>query len=177
MAVLVKTTSEPQSMITSVRQQVASLDPEQPVYNITPLSEIRSRSVAPQRLNLALLGSFALLALLLAAVGIYGVLSQLVLQRTHEIGIRVALGAQLRDVLRLVLQDGMKLALIGICIGLTGSLVWSKVIATLLFGVTATDAVTFISVSALLLFVALLACLVPARRAMKVDPLVALRYE
>ena len=177
MAVLVKFTTEPQSMITSVRQQVASLDPEQPVYNITTLSEIRARSIAPQRLNLALLGSFALLALVLAAVGIYGVLSQLVLQRTHEIGIRVALGAQVSDVLRLVLQDGMKLALIGICIGITGSLVWSKVIATLLFGVTATDAVTYISVSALLLFVALLACLVPARRAMKVDPLVALRYE
>jgi putative ABC transport system permease protein len=177
MAVLIRTSQSPESLIAGVRQQLAGLDPEQPIYNIQTLSELRDRSIAPQRLNLALLGNFALLALVLATVGIYGVLSQLVQQRTSEIGIRLALGAQLSEVLKLVLKDGMKLALIGVGIGLGASLALTRVLSSLLFGVTPTDALTFISVSALLLSVALLACLAPARRATKVDPLTALRSE
>ncbi len=177
MAVLVKTSLDPEALVGSVRQQVQSLDPEQPVYNVKTFSEIRDRSIAPQRLNLALLGNFALLALVMATVGIYGVLSQLVLQRTQEIGIRLALGAQLRDVLRLVLKDGMKLALIGVAIGLAGCLALSRLLSRFLFGVAPTDALTLVSVSSLLIVVALLASGIPARRATKVDPLVALRYE
>ena len=177
MAVLLKTTVEPEALMASVRQQVQALDPEQPVYNLNTLSEIRDRSIAPQRLNLALLASFALLALVLATVGIYGVLSQLVLQRTQEIGIRMALGAQLSDVMRLVLKDGMKLALIGTSVGLAAAFALTRLLASFLFGVTPTDTVTFASVSSLLVLVALLACYIPARRATKVDPLTALRNE
>ncbi len=177
MAVLVKTTLEPEALMASVRQEVQALDPEQPVYNLNTLSEIRDRSIAPQRLNLALLGNFALLALVLAAVGIYGVLSQLVLQRTQEIGIRLALGAQLSEVLLLILKDGMKLALIGVAIGLAAALALTRVLASFLFGVTPTDALTFAGVSSLLVVIGLLACYIPARRATKVDPLVALRTE
>jgi len=177
MAVLVKTTVEPEALMASVRQQVQALDPDQPVYNLNTLSEIRDLSIAPQRLNLALLSSFALLALALAAVGIYGVLSQLVLQRTQEIGIRLALGGQAHDVLRLILKDGMKLALIGTSVGLAAAFALTRLLANFLFGVAPTDALTFLSVSLLLAVVALLACYIPARRATKVDPLVALRYE
>jgi putative ABC transport system permease protein len=177
MAVLVKTAVEPEALMASVRQQVQALDPDQPVYNLNTLSEIRDLSIAPQRLNLVLLTSFALLALALAAVGIYGVLSQLVLQRTQEIGVRLALGGQRHDVLRLILKDGMKLALIGMSVGLAAAFALTRLLASFLFGVTPTDAWTFLSVSLLLATVALLACYIPARRATKVDPLVALRYE
>jgi putative ABC transport system permease protein len=177
MAVLVKTKLEPAALMASVRQQVQALDPDQPVYNLNTLAEIRDRSIAPQRLNLALLANFALLALVLAAVGIYGVLSQLVLQRTQEIGIRIALGAQTSDVLKLFLKNGLGLALIGIAVGIAASLMLTRLLSSLLFGVTATDLTTFATVSAVLLLVAFLACYIPARRATKVDPLVALKYE
>lgn len=177
MAVLVKTTLEPVSLAGSVRRLVATLDKDQPVYNVQTLSEIRDQSIAPQRFNLALLGNFALLALVLATVGIYGVMSQLVLQRTHEIGIRLALGAQMSDVLRLILKDGMKLTAFGIAIGLAVALALTRVLTSFLFGVTATDAFTYVGVSAVLILVALLACLIPARRATKVDPLMALGCE
>jgi putative ABC transport system permease protein len=134
-------------------------------------------SVAPQRLNVVLLGTFAFIALVLAMAGIYGVMAHSVAQRTQEIGVRMALGAQLTDVLTMVLRSGISLALIGIVIGLAGAFGLTRLMSTLLFGVTPTDAVTFASVAAILFVVALLACYLPARRATKVDPMVALRYE
>jgi putative ABC transport system permease protein len=175
MAVLVKTTVAPDALLSGVRREVSLMDPEQPIYGVTTLSDIRDRSIAPQRLSFALLFSFALLALALAAVGIYGVLAQFVQQRTQEIGVRLALGAQLRDVLMLVLRDGMQLAVTGVAIGLVASLALSRLLAHMLFQVSPIDLPTFSAVSMLLLLVALLACLVPLRRAIKVDPLIVLR--
>ena len=177
MAVLVKTTVEPQSLIASMRHEVSQMDPDQPIYSVKTLSDIRDQAIAPQRLNFALLGNFALLALVLAAVGIYGVLSQFVQQRTQEIGVRLALGAQVGDVLKLVLRDGMRLAIIGVALGMAGALSLSHLLSSMLFEVRPLDLLTFCAVPALLLLVALLACWVPARRALKVDPLVALRCE
>ena len=177
MTVIVKSVSDPNQMIAAVRQQVSAVDPNQPIYNIRTMNEIRAENVAPERLNLALLGLFAGVALLLAIVGIYGVMSYTVTQRTHEIGIRMALGAQAIDVLKLITRNGMRLALIGIAIGLGGAFALTRLMTTLLFGVTPTDVSTFATVSALLIAVAVLACYIPARRATKVDPLVALRYE
>jgi len=141
------------------------------------MNEIRSDSVAPERLNLTLLSIFAGIALVLAIVGIYGVMSYSVTQRTHEIGIRMAIGAQPRDVFRMVIGQGMILALIGIAFGLVGAFGLTRLMATMLFGVEPTDPATFAVISLLLTLVALVACYVPSRRATKVDPVISLRYE
>ncbi|HEY9500438.1 MAG TPA: FtsX-like permease family protein, partial [Pyrinomonadaceae bacterium] len=174
---VVRTAVDPLSITGAVRAQIRSIDPDQPIYNINSMTALMSEKVAPRRLNLVLLGSFAGLALLLAAIGLYGLMSNLVLQRTGEIGLRMALGARRGDVLRLVVMRGLKLALMGAVIGIIASLVLLRFMSGLLVGVTATDPITLVLVSMLLLFVAAIACLVPAKRATKVDPLVALKYE
>jgi len=161
----------------AVRSEVLALDKDQPVYSIRTLDSVLSESVATPRFRTLLLGVFASLALILAAVGIYGVISYAVSQRTQEIGIRMALGAQATDVLKLVVKGGMKLALIGVVLGLAGAFAVTRLMTTLLFGVKPTDAATFTIVSVGLIVVAMFACFIPARRATKVDPIIALRYE
>jgi putative ABC transport system permease protein len=177
MAILVRTRNEPSSIVPALRQVVFALDPNQPISGIKPLEKIVSDSIAQPRLNMMLMGLFGLLALILAAVGIYGLLSYAVTQRTQEMGIRMALGARTTDVLKLVLKQGMILAFIGEAIGLAGAFALTRLFRRLLFGVTPTDATTFIAVAGVLSAVALLACYIPARRATRVDPLLALRYE
>jgi putative ABC transport system permease protein len=177
LGVVVRSAQEPERLTAAVRRAVLSVDAEQPVYNVRTLAEVRAASYAPETFNLTLLSVFACVALVLAAVGLYGVMSYAVEQRTREIGVRMALGARAADVLRMVARQGMKLALAGLALGLAGALVLTRVMQSLLFGVTATDPLTFVCVSLLLAAVALLACLVPARRATKVDPMAALRYE
>src|ERR1051325_6389036 len=169
--------ADPAGLAASVRSAVQAIDPEQPVYDIKTMTQWVSEIIAQRRLNMILLGTFALVALLLAAVGIYGVMSYSVTQRTHEIGIRMALGAQSRDVLKMILGQGMALTLIGITIGLIAALALTRLMSSLLFNVSAFAPLAFSAVSVLLTLIALLACFIPARRAMKVDPMIALRYE
>ena len=177
MIVVAKTAGDAASMAGVIRQQVWAIDKDQPVFDVRTMEEVRAISVAIYSASSVTLGIFAVVALLLAAVGIYGVMAFAVTQRTHEIGVRMALGARSSDVLKMVVMNGMKLAFIGVVIGLAGAWGLSRFMKTLLFGVNATDLLTFTSVSVCLLFAALLACWLPARRATKVDPLVALRYE
>jgi putative ABC transport system permease protein len=177
MTVIVKGQSDPNQMIASLRQQVRQVDPDQPIYSIRTMDEIRAESVAPERLNLTLLSIFAGIALVLAIVGIYGVMSYTVTQRTHEIGIRMAIGAQPRDVFKMVIGQGMLLALLGVAFGLIGAFALTRLMTTMLFGVEPTDPATFVSIAVLLTAVALIACYIPGRRATKVDPVVSLRYE
>jgi putative ABC transport system permease protein len=169
--------TKPESLRAAVRHAIRQLDGEQLIWDSKTMEQLLAESVSRRRFNMLLLGIFAALALVLAAVGIYGVMSYSVTQRTHEIGIRIALGAQTRDVLRLVVRQGMMLTLIGVALGLTAAFAVTRVMASLLYGVTPTDALTYGAVAVLLVAVALLACLIPARRAMKVDPMEALRYE
>jgi predicted permease len=177
MMVVVRTATNPLALTGEVRRQVSDLDKNVPVFRVRSMDQLLDESVSPQHMTMLLLGIFSALAMLLAAVGIYGVVSYSVARRTHEIGIRMALGAQQGDVLRLVLGEGMKLALVGVGCGIVAALGLTRLMASLLYDVKPTDPVTFVLVSLLLAGVTLLACYIPARRATKVDPMVALRYE
>jgi putative ABC transport system permease protein len=177
MTVVVRTDGDPRALAGAVRNEIQSLDKDAPIYRVLTEEEFLSRSVASSRFNMTLLAAFACVALLLTAVGLYGVVSFAVSQSTHEIGIRMALGAQSSDVLKLVLGKGMVLAAAGALIGLGASYWLTRLMAGLLFGVGANDPMTYGVVTVLLLAVAALACYIPARRATKVDPMIALRYE
>jgi predicted permease len=173
----IRTAGDPISVAAAVRREVWAVDKDQPISNVRTMEEILDEEVAPRRLQMSLLAGFAALALLLASIGIYGVLCNAVTQRTQEIGIRMAMGARQQDVLRMVVGDGMRLALLGVGIGLAAAFALTRLMANLLFGVSATDPSTFISVPLLLILVALIASYIPAHRATNVDPMVALRYE
>jgi putative ABC transport system permease protein len=173
----VQTTTPPETVVSAIREQVRLLDPDQPVTNVRTMDDLLSRALSSAKFSLWLLGLFAVLGLLLAAIGIYGVMVTAVAQRTHEIGLRMALGAQGREVLWLVIRQGMFPVLIGVAAGLAAAVGLTRLMSTLLFEVSATDPLTLAVITVLLTIVALLACYIPARRATKVDPLVALRYE
>jgi ABC-type antimicrobial peptide transport system permease subunit len=164
-------------MLPVMREAVEKMDGESVLFDAKSLEEVVADSMAARRFTMVLLGVFAGLALLLSSIGIYGVISYVVGQRTNEIGVRIALGAQQRDVLRLMLGEGMKMALIGVAIGIAVALGLTHLMVNILFGVSATDPLTFLAVATLLVLVALTACWIPARRDTRVDPLVALRYE
>jgi putative ABC transport system permease protein len=177
MTMIVRTTNDPHGLITAVQNEVHSMDQEVPVFGVKTMDEYISATVAAPRFNATLLVVFAAVALVLTIVGLYGVMSYSVAQRTNEIGIRMALGAQSGDVLRLIVSQGFKLVLLGLGLGLAGAFALMSIISSLLFGVTWKDPLTFAIVAVLLAFVALLACYIPARRATRLDPLDALRYE
>jgi len=174
---VIRSKTDPKALISLARAKVRELDGDLPISNVNTMEQLVAQSVAQRRFGMFLLASFAGLALLLAAVGIYGVISYSVAQRTQEIGVRMALGARTSDVLKLIMKNGLVLACVGLAIGLTGAFLLTRLMARLLFEVRPTDALTFAIVSVGLLLVAFLACYLPARRATKVDPLVALRYE
>jgi putative ABC transport system permease protein len=171
----VRSSVDPATMQREIRRAVHSIDPDQPVDNFRTLAEVRSASLASPTLTATLLGLFGLLALVITAAGIAGVVAFSVNQRTQEFGIRMALGAQRGSVLTMVLRQGLKLVLAGLAIGLAGALVLTRVLTTLLFGIEPTDGLTFVAVSMVLVAAAAMACFVPARRAASVDPMVALR--
>jgi putative ABC transport system permease protein len=173
----VRTSVEPLGLVAAVRNEIHQVDPEQPISNVRSMDQMLGEETASRRLGMTLLTIFAGLALLLASIGIYGVLAYFVVQHTQEIGVRMALGAQRRNILGLVLKKGMTLALLGIVIGLGIALALTRLMTSLLYGVTATDPVTYAGIALLLTTVAFFACYLPARRATKVDPLVALTYE
>jgi predicted permease len=172
-----RTTGASASIVSGIREAEAKVDATAVTYNVRPMQEIVANSIAKQRLTMILLSVFSTLALVLSAIGIYGVISYLTGQRTHEIGIRVALGASASDVLRMIVGEGMRIALIGVGIGIVAALGLTRLITKLIFGVGANDPLTFVGVAVLLSGVALIACYIPARRAMRVDPIIALRYE
>jgi putative ABC transport system permease protein len=173
----VQTSATPEALASAIRAEVRGLDPDQPVTNVRTIDQLLSRTLSGAKFSLLLFGLFAALALVLAAIGIYGVMATAVTQRTHEIGLRMALGAQKRDVLRLVIGEGMMLVLVGVAAGLAAAVGLTRLMSSLLFGVSATDPMTLAVITVLLAAVALLACYLPARRATRVDPMVALRYE
>jgi putative ABC transport system permease protein len=177
MGLVIRTTTGPLNLANTIRQAVWSIDGNIPISNVQTMDQILVTNVAEQRFNAALLGAFALLALGLSAAGIYSVISYSVSRRTHEIGLRMALGAEGSDVLRLMLRQGMKLASIGVVVGLGASVLFTRWLGSLLFEVSATDPLTLVSIALLLSAVALLACWIPARRASRLDPMVALRCE
>jgi putative ABC transport system permease protein len=177
MTLVVRSSQPAAGLAKAIRGELLAIDPAQPVFDIKTMNERLADSVARRRFNMLLLGLFAGVALLLAAVGIYGVISYSVTQRTHEIGVRMAVGARATDVLRMILSEGLKLTLAGVCIGLGAAFGLTRLMGSLLFGVSATDAATFLVVASLLTGVAVAASFIPARRAARVDPMVALRYE
>jgi putative ABC transport system permease protein len=177
LSLLVRSTVDPTGISAAIRNEVLALDKDQPVYNIKTLGGLLSDSVATPRFRTSLLALFAMVALILAAVGLYGVVTYSVTQSTHDFGVRMALGACVSDVLKLVLKNGMKLALAGVAVGLAGAFALTRLMAALLFGVKPTDIITFAIVSVGLIAIALFACYVPARRATKIEPIEALRYE
>jgi putative ABC transport system permease protein len=177
MAIAERTDGDPLSMVNAARAQVQSVDPEIPTFGASSMADLISKSVSEPRFNSVLLASFAGLALVLAAGGIYGVIAYSVSQRTHEIGIRMALVAGPHSMTSLIVGEGAVLALTGVALGLAASLILTRLIAKFLFGVSATDPATFCGVSMLLALVAVAGCYLPARRAAKVDPMVPLHYE
>jgi ABC-type antimicrobial peptide transport system permease subunit len=177
MSFAARTQSDAAGTAQALKQEIWRVDSQLPVTRVEMMSELAASSFAARRFNMSLLSLFAGLALVLAAIGIYGVMSNAVTQRTQEIGIRLALGARTIDVLKLIVRNGLTLVVIGVAIGLAGAFALTRLMTTLLFGVTPTDGLTIGVVSGVLIGVAMLACLIPARRATKVDPLVALRYE
>jgi putative ABC transport system permease protein len=177
MTLLVRARGEPAPVATAVRQAVQSLERNLPITNIRTMSELIGNSLYAARMGAMLIAGFGMLALLLAAVGLYGVMAYAVSQRTREIGIRMALGARTTDVLRLVLREGMTLVAIGAALGLIGALLFTRLLVSFLYGISPVDATTFVLTAIVLSVVAFVANFIPARRAMKVDPMVALRYE
>jgi putative ABC transport system permease protein len=177
MSLVISTAVDPNGMIGAVRNEIRAMDKDVPPFEIEALGDLVYKSVARERFSMVLMVAFAAIALLLAAVGIYGVMSYSVTQRTHEMGIRLALGAKPTDIVRLVVGRGLGLTLAGIGVGLAASLLLTRVISSLLYSVSATDPLTFIAVAAILSAVSMLACYIPARRAARVDPMAALRYE
>jgi putative ABC transport system permease protein len=174
---IVRTAADPAQVTAAIRREVEQIDPYQPLTAIQPLEQYVSRALARPRLYGVLLGGFASLALLLAAIGLYGLMAYAVRRRTHEIGIRMALGAQPQAMLRAMLGEGARLAAVGLALGVVAAIALTRFVAALLYGVGTTDAVTYGAVAALLGATALLAAYIPARRAARVDPMVALRYE
>jgi len=174
MGLVIRTASDPAAFARTLRREVQALDKDQPIYNVRTYDDVVMNSLGTRRVSMQLFTVFGCAALLLAAVGIYGVMAYSVTQRTQEIGIRMALGAQKSDILRLLVRQGVTLSLIGIVAGLAGAFALTRLIANLLFGVGASDPVTFIAIALLLIFVSLLACYLPARRAARLNPVVAL---
>ena len=177
LSIVLRTQGDPRTEISSLRSAIHDLDPNQPVEKIRTMQENISSSVTEPRFRTVLLGIFAMSALLLSVIGLYGLMAYSVSQRVHEIGIRMTLGAQKRDVMWMIVGQGMLLTLLGVGIGSAAAVLLTKLLVRFLYGVSATDPVTFAAVSLVLLVVALLACYLPARRATKVDPMIALRYE
>jgi len=177
MTLVVRGTTDATSLGVALRGVVRDLDPQVPVTELQTLRNVVSKSLSVSRSIMALFAVFAALAVLLGAVGVYGVISYSVAMRTPEIGVRIALGAKPRDIQRLVLGQGARIATCGVALGVAGALLATRLMTALLYGVTATDPTTFVAVTILLTFIAVIACYVPARRAARLDPLVALRYE
>ncbi len=177
MTLILRTSVEPESLAAAARREILAIDKDQPVSDVRTMESWLAESISRTRFGTLLLGGFAGLALILAAIGLYGVMSHSVVQRQNEIGVRMALGAQARDVLGMVIKQGLALVLVGVALGLLGALALTRVLSSLLYGVSATDPMTFAAIALLLLAVSGIACYIPARRAARVDPLIAMRYD